>query len=412
MLGRTAFGVLSLLLAMPGVTAYTLVASERRNARFAKPAKDGPPEQQTSTVPFVLDHNRVFVEVEFVKPDGTIRKAFAFVDMGDQDLELTESLAKELQLDQDKDLRIRIGGTPLVFDQEKLTAAASPGETIMAGAGKAETNLPASILMGYDVVFDYKARTMTLAAVGGIQHEGVRVPCRVNPKTGLVSVEIKVGRQSYAVTIDNGSAYTWVAKRVASGWIGGHPDWSRGVGAIGHANMNGREAEASALMLRIPLIAVGPVQLQQVGLAGYTEMFDHVEMFDWYSKKAPEPVVGFIGGNVLKSFRVEIDYAHKATYWWQESPAETDDMHQVPLVLRPAQDGSYTVIGIFTKDGKKQMEGVFVGDKLIKVGDLATKTATLGAVIEALHGPPGAARTLLLERDGKQFTITARIMAF
>jgi hypothetical protein len=33
-------------------------------------------------------------------------------------------------------------------------------------------------------------------------------------------------------------------------------------------------------------------------------------------------------------------------------------------------------------------------------------------VIEALHGPPGAARTLLLERDGKQFTITARIMAF
>jgi hypothetical protein len=410
MLARTACGALSL--AMPVMLAHAIVASERKNPPFAEPAKDGPPEQKAITVPFVLDHNRVFVELEFVKPDGMIRRAFAFVDMGDPDLELTVSLAKELQLDHDKDLRIRVGSTALVFDRGKLKAAAAPGETIMAGAGKDETNLPASILMGYDVVFDYKARTITLAAPGTIQHQGVRVPCRVNPKTGLVSVEITVGGRSYAVTIDNGAAYTWVAKRVASDWLDAHPDWSRGVGAIGHANMNGREGEASALMLRIPLIAVGPVQLQQVGLAGYTEMFDQVEMFDWYSKKAPEPVAGFIGGNVLKSFRIEIDYAHKATYWTQQSPVETDDMNQVPLVLQPAQDGNYTVIGIFTRNGKKQMDAVLVGDKLVKVGDLATKTATFGAVIDALHGPPGATRTLLLERDGKRFTITARIVQF
>jgi C-terminal processing protease CtpA/Prc len=53
-----------------------------------------------------------------------------------------------------------------------------------------------------------------------------------------------------------------------------------------------------------------------------------------------------------------------------------------------------------------------VGDKLVKVGDLASKTATFGAVIDALHGPPGATRTLLLERDGKRFTITASIVRF
>jgi len=82
-----------------------------------------------------------------------------------------------------------------------------------------------------------------------------------------------------------------------------------------------------------------------------------------------------------------------------------------PLALQPAQDGNYTVIGIFTRNGKKQ-DGVLVGYKLVKVGDLVTKTATFGAVIDALHGPPGATRTLLLERDGKQFTITARIVRF
>lgn len=422
MMARTTCAVLSLILAMPGIIAYTGMASERSNPPFAKPAKAGPPSsssdydvadrQKAITVPFVLDHNRVFVELVFVKPDGTIRKARAFVDMGDQNLTFTELLAEELQLDQDKKLQIRIAGTSLVFDEDKLTAQAVPDGSIISAAGTVEANFPATLLMNYDVVFDYKARTMTLAAPGTVQHEGVRVPCRVNPKTGLVSIEIAVGKQSYAVTIDNGSAYTWVAKRVASGWINAHPDWSRGVGAIGHANMNGREGEASALLLRVPLIAAGSLQLQQVGVAGYTEMFDHVEMFDWYSKKAPEPVVGFIGGNVLKSFRIEVDYAHKATYWSQQSPIETDDMDQVPLVLQPAQDGSFTVIGIFTKNGKKQMDGVLVRDKLIKVGDLATKSATFGAVIDALHGPPGATRTLVLERGGKQLTVTAQIVGF
>jgi hypothetical protein len=36
-------------------------------------------------------------------------------------------------------------------------------------------------------------------------------------------------------------------------------------------------------------------------------------------------------------------------------------MDQVPLVLQPAQDGSYAVIDIFTKNGKKHMDGVLVG---------------------------------------------------
>jgi hypothetical protein len=393
MLVGTAWGLLFLLLGMGSAPA----------------SADRP---QPITAPFVLDHNRVFVELDFVKPDGTIRKARAFVDMGDQNLAFTESLAKELQLDEGKDLRIQITGTPLVFDQQKLTAQSVPGESIMPGAGPVEANLPATILMNYDVVFDYKARTMTLAPPGTLPHEGIRVPCRANAKTGLVAVDVNVDGQTYALTIDNGAAYTWVAKPVASRWISSHPDWSRGVGTIGNANMNGRAGETTALLLRLPVIGLASMLLKQVGVAGYTEMLNHVEMFDWYSKKAPGPVIGFIGGNVLKSFRIEIDYAHNFTYWSQQFPIETDDMDQVPLVLQPAQDGSYTVIGIFTRNGNKQLDGVSVGDKLIKVGDLATKSATFGTVLDALHGPPGATRILLLERGGKQFTVAAKIIQF
>ena len=38
--------------------------------------------ESAGTVPFIFDDNRVFAELTFVRPDGTLRKAFAFVDLG------------------------------------------------------------------------------------------------------------------------------------------------------------------------------------------------------------------------------------------------------------------------------------------------------------------------------------------
>ena len=52
------------------------------------------------TVPFFLDHNRMTVEVEFVRPDGVIRPARAWVDAGSEVLMLTAPLAAELGLGQ------------------------------------------------------------------------------------------------------------------------------------------------------------------------------------------------------------------------------------------------------------------------------------------------------------------------
>ena len=36
----------------------------------------------SGTVPFIFDDNRVFAELTFVRPDGTLRNAVAFVDLG------------------------------------------------------------------------------------------------------------------------------------------------------------------------------------------------------------------------------------------------------------------------------------------------------------------------------------------
>jgi hypothetical protein len=32
------------------------------------------------TVPFIFDDNRIFAELQFVRPDGALRKTFAFVE--------------------------------------------------------------------------------------------------------------------------------------------------------------------------------------------------------------------------------------------------------------------------------------------------------------------------------------------
>ena len=43
-------------------------------------------------------------------------------------------------------------------------------------------------------------------------------------------------------------------------------------------------------------------------------------LFDWYSKKSAGPVGGFLGGNVLNRFRLEIDWSQDMT-WWEPGPA-------------------------------------------------------------------------------------------
>src|SRR5262252_4628469 len=60
-------------------------------------------------VPFIFDDNRVFAELDFVRPDGTLRKAFAFVDLGTPAMVLDSKLHKELQIDRGKPLLLRVG---------------------------------------------------------------------------------------------------------------------------------------------------------------------------------------------------------------------------------------------------------------------------------------------------------------
>ena len=384
---------------------FLLTAVASRGA--SQPAVSG-------TVPVVVDGNRVYAQVRFLRSDGTSRQAFVFVDMGSPSPLVSEELFNELRLGDKAPLRIQVGN---------LTAEALPGSVestnwfphFIAGKRKVEGLLPAGVLRKYQVVLDYAQAKLTLAPPGALKPEGAPVPIRINEKTGLIVVDASINGASYPLTIDNGSAYTWLRKSAARDWVAAHPEWQRGVGAVGASNMRMASdgVEATGTLLRLPEILLGPVRLQQVGALaiGPSETSDHFDMIGWYSSKNPEPVVGWLGGNVLRGFCLTIDYPNRMSYWVSQSPPDTHDLDQVGLTLQFAK-GEYVVAGIAAKKERPTVEGVEVGDKLLQIDELQTKGASWGLIFAALHGKPGEVRALVLERKGKPLRIQAVVTAF
>jgi PDZ domain-containing protein len=380
------------------------------------------------TAPFILDDNRMFAELEFVRPDGTQRKVFAFVDLGTPLPVVSDRLFKEMQVDQTKRLVFRIGGIEIQVDSHVVQT--DFGSSMTGPNGKktvpVEAVLPGSVLKDYQVIFDYARHSLTIARPNTLKGRGFAVPCRVNDKTGLISIAAVVDGHQYALAVDSGSAYSWLRRDITQQWVKAHLNWERGKGAVGESNMQTRPdgAEAAATILRLPEISIGSLRLTQIGVLGIApnappfppiagELPVSGDFFDWYSKKAPEPVIGWLGGNVLKGFRLMIDFPRHMTYWKRTSSLDAHDLDQVGITLetRGARKG-YFIAGVAEKDDKPTVAGVQPGDKLVQVDGLSLANATRGAVFSALHGKPGTVRLLLLERNGKEFRLRARVSAF
>ncbi len=365
----------------------------------------------TTSEHFILDHNRIFVPVEFVQPDGKLRRTLAFVDSGDSNFGIMQPLAQALHVKNGEAVRVRFGRMDLRLPLN-LVPGSDPGKTMFSGMN-VEANLPATILDQYDVILDYGRRTLTLAPPGSVKHQGVRIPCKVNPKTGLISVQAEIDGETYALALDAGSAYTWIDQTVAQRWIMAHPRWVRGIGAVGDANMNGVLPELTGTILRLPAIHLGDPAFEQVGALAVSGGWEKAgpNLFQWYSQKTPEPVVGFVGGNILRQFRLEIDYANRATYWKRVAPPNPDDLDQVGITIG-VHGGKYFVIALPTQNGKSIVHGITVNDQLLSVDGMTITGATMGKVLTALHGKPGEVRRLVLERNGKSFTVNARVTRF
>ncbi len=369
------------------------------------------------TVPFTLDHNRMLVEAEMQRKDGSWRKVRLWVDTGNPDFLMSPELATDLGLDWKGTPRpavrppggVRIGGQALDF--EGVHADVLDGVPWLFSTMHNDANLPSTVMSRYQVVFDYPRRELTIAAPGALAHRGVRVAAAVHPTTGIVQVDATIAGRTLGFALDNGASYSFASDGFVADLLKRHGRWPHTVGAVGCANIWGwwpREPEWT--VVRVPEIRVGRVKLADVGLVGLPSFFpDGATVGAWYSKKTARPVEGFLGPNAFNSLRVEIDFANAAVYLEQGAKPNAHDMDIVGLTVRPQPDGNYSVIGVA---GEGESGCVEPGDTLVKVGDLDVKGATMGTVVDALRGTPGETRAIVVDRQGKRVDTRCAVRRF
>ncbi|MFH2001073.1 MAG: hypothetical protein ABIK28_15430, partial [Planctomycetota bacterium] len=359
-------------------------------------------------VPFTLDHNRMLADGEIERNDGTWRSVRLWVDTGNPRLFLSEPLARDLGIDLpdagegtvNGKLQVpppqglSVGGMPLNLEGVETFVVFEP--SWLFSTMHNDANLPSTVLKRYQVVFDYPALELTLAEPGSREPKGTPVPVDVHPDTGIAQIDCVVDNESLSFALDNGASYSFTSARVLEPFSRRHPEWPAITGAIGHANIWGwGPGEPDWPVMRFPEIAAGAVRFFQVGLAGQPEYADGTDLGIWYSQKTVRPVVGFLGPNAYKAFRVEIDFPGRTIYFDQGSCPCPAEMDLVGLTVRPEADGGYSVIGVAKKDGRSAVPGIEPGDRLLQVGDLKVMGATMGKVVDALRGNPGEIRTLV-----------------
>ena len=163
--------------------------------------------------------------------------------------------------------------------------------------------------------------------------------------------------------------------------------------------MGNEHVDTGKFMLRLAELGWGSYQLADVSVVSRDPGVFEERMSAWMAG----PIIGALGGNVLKCFRVEIDYAAQTTYLTQAATPDIHDMDLVGLALLPQLDGSYRVLEVATSGNASQVaEQVQAGDLLLRVNQQEISGLSLAGAVDALRGVPGQVHTLQLERAGRR----------
>jgi hypothetical protein len=372
---------------------------------------------QKVTVPLTVEDNRLFVDVQFLGKDGSSRTAHLWLDTGTPDFQITEKLARDLGLDLSRPPiksedgieqapvelpGIRVGDISLDLKSARPMVVLG-SQPVFAGS-HTDGNLPATVLMHYQVLLDVPHRSFTLAAPGVLKRKGKRVAAAVQPQTGMVQLDATVDGAPYSLALDSGAPYSMISSEAIKRWSSRHKDWPTTVGVAGAANLLPGPLRRGPMM-RVPLMATAGISLKNVGFAGMDP-----EFVSWYSKKTAAPESGFLSWNFLRAYRVTIDYPGSALYFEKEGEIDAHDADSVGLTLAQSRTGGYGILSIVQKDGRPTVDGAQPGDKLLKVDGLDITRLDLESALHALQGRPGEVRTLTLDRKGQTLTIKATVM--
>ena len=151
----------------------------------------------------------------------------------------------------------------------------------------------------------------------------------------------------------------------------------------------------------MPEIVWGPFHIKNVLFVSRPD-----ETFSDTSFETPSSITGALGGNVLKAFRVEIDYPHGITYLQQETSNVGHDMNSVGLVLDVDTAKHLVVLAIFTTAAALTKMNIHPGDQILEIGGKRERQWTIVDASEALSGTVGTPKRLVIKKAGKEMQTT------
>jgi hypothetical protein len=375
------------------------------------------------TVPITLDHDRVVIDVDLPLPDGSSKRIRGWVDNGNPDLYLSRRVASLLGLNvtcgehecsAPPPKEITIGGMNVSLaevKEAKIPLRPVAAATVMFPGLSAEITVPSTILRNYDVLISFPDHELTVTQPGSLKFNGVRAKVNVNPVNGLIQVPSQIENKKYNLALDVGSSISFLSEELFDKFAAAHPDSPHMTGAIGPANLWGFDDEPQWKLMRLDRVQFGPLFFTNVPVVDFPR--DRRAVFE---KRAGIATVGLLGANALANYRVGLDYAHSTVYFDIGRLFNFPDFDVIGLILRPEDDGRFTILAIADYDGKPSVpqgpEGVQSGDGLVAVDGIPVQGSTMGQVWSMLGGSPGKERTLTVERNGKQFTVAATVQHF
>lgn len=291
---------------------------------LAPVSADSGEEASRTTVPLVVgDNNRPYVDVVLRGPEGAEQTVRMLLDTGGGAFILGESMARALGLAWDEPAsgeearfarlesppEARLGAMALSLVPERVLVALGV-ESGMPGDEEANGLFPGHVLAQYHVILDYPAGEITLAARGSVKPRGEPLPMGVSEPLGFPRTEMSIGGEEYGFLLDTGPPATIVSQALVEEWHQANPDWERHDGASGIAleleAVGGRVLET----MTVENARWGGFALDDFTVAAQPEgTFE-----DYMSGLMSGPVIGALGSNVLREFRLELDYANETLY--------------------------------------------------------------------------------------------------
>jgi hypothetical protein len=292
-----------------------------------------------------------------------------------------------------------IGSMPV--DLRSSSAFVHLGSTSFDQRDKVEGLLPGKALERYQVVVDYARSLFSVGESESLPHRGEALPCPFVALSGHPRIELEIDGATYGFLLDIGTSITLTRRDVLQKWSRQHAQWPTSIGAAGPANEVG-VPDANAFLIRVPALQLGAFTVPNVAMASRSN-----ETFSSATYETPAPIIGALGGNVLRQFRVEIDYPRQLLFLEPQETRQPPDFDTVGLVLY-IDDVNRLVVGALSSSASKvTRRNVLPGDVILQINGLSEVHQSLLVAAKELSGTVGEQKELRILRNGKSMNVTA-----